>query len=98
MFAGLHYWTYSAILSKQKIYDWFASSWKAITTIIVIKSFLYAGISNHIDGSEDIICKYLLLLHGKKSEDVIHDAKRFFADPYANAENTFDLNQNDNLK
>jgi len=38
---------------------------------------LNSGISNQLDGSEDIHCKYLLQLHNKSTELAIEEAKAF---------------------
>ena len=55
--------------SKQFIYDWFAKSWNAITQTNNIKAFLLSGISNDLNGDEDILCLNLVQMKKKQAED-----------------------------
>ena len=45
----------------------------------IIKSFLCSGISNDLTGNEDILSKNLLLLKGKKIEEVSPEVEQILA-------------------
>ena len=94
---------------KQTIYDWFTLAYNAITPMTLIKSFLYAGLSNDTPGKEDVLSKHLLLLRGKSSEDfspnmdelwsnvvIKTEERRFYENPYNLPENTIETQSPDN--
>ena len=88
--------------SKQAIYTWFASAWRGITPLNIIKGFLASGISNDINGNEDILSSNLRRLresekgHETEPIDAGEAMAKFFEDPYSHHEfQDNDLGQQD---
>jgi hypothetical protein len=50
------------IPTRQMIYDWFMASWNSLSPKEVITAFLESGLTNNLDGSEDILSKNLKIL------------------------------------
>jgi len=51
--------------SKQAIYIWFKKAFDSLTPLNIIKAFLLSGISNDVNGIEDLLSPNLLLLRNK---------------------------------
>jgi len=80
--------------SKTTIYNWFYKSWKAITPLNIVKAFLMSGISNDLNGSEDILSESLTRLRAFNHErETMFSkeaaSKEFFEDVNGNPEQLF---------
>ena len=81
--------------TKQMIYNWFAKAFQSITFKDVIKAFLMSGISNELDGSEDLLSSMLLKFR-KEREQIQQNltveeqvTQIFFEDEYDKHHNQF---------
>jgi len=72
--------------TKQEIYDSFTESWGSITPLHIIKAFLSSGISNNVNGEEDVLSKNLIKLRSSQNSylaaEVQETESQFYNDPY----------------
>jgi len=74
--------------SKQNVYEWFTQAYNSIPPLTIIKSFLCTGLSNDLNGHEDILSKYLSK-KSKPEENIVNFIESNFPKAIPESENKF---------